>query len=78
MTSRRDCVCLWWLRLWPGTYALTGWPYVSVSTTWKTRFIQRCLNTGQCTVLCVATAPKNENQHVASTSGIAIQSARGA
>ena len=19
ITSLRDCVCLWWLRLWPGT-----------------------------------------------------------
>ncbi len=62
ITSRRDWVCLWCERLWPGTNELTGLPYVSVSTIWKTRFIARLSKTGEWTVLWVATAPKKENQ----------------
>jgi hypothetical protein len=36
------------------------------------------VKTGLCTVLCVATAPKKENQQVSTTSGIAIASSFGA
>jgi hypothetical protein len=36
------------------------------------------LNTGACTVLCVATAPKKEKKQVTTSSGMASHSAVGA
>src|SRR6185437_11289750 len=73
MTSRRDWVCLWCERLCPGTNELTGLPYVSVRTHWKTRFTERFVKTGEWTVLWVATAPKKENQQVRTKRGRASE-----
>mmetsp|Transcript_11469 Transcript_11469/g.39988 ORF Transcript_11469/g.39988 Transcript_11469/m.39988 type:complete len:241 (+) Transcript_11469:442-1164(+) len=69
MMSRRHCVNLWWLRLWPGTYDDTGWPYVSVNAIWNTLFAQYSLNTLQCMVLCVMVAPTKASHDTHSHSG---------
>ena len=51
MMSFFSCVNLWWLRLCPGTYELTGWPYVNVRMICHTLLAIRSLNILQCMVL---------------------------
>ena len=78
ITSRRCCVYLWCERLWPGTYAETGWPYTRLSATWKARLRGLEPNSGVWMALCVATAPKKDRWQRNSHSGIqAAQASRG-